>query len=810
MAFNVGTEATSKKAATGQGGYGTGKLGEKTFSTAGTIINNYTRVTGIAGKTITIGGKTSSGFGEFAAGEEILIHCVAYTGTKEYCGKRGKWKICRIKSVAAGGVLTLDQSVQSTFLNDPDLPNAATMDNLVIQAITIPHFTNVTLEEGGVITCPAFTDSNKYGGVVVFKCSGELTFNGGHIDLTEKGISIADMPTYWSAGWVNNENPTSSKERISAGWENFRTTKHLTLNCPTGAAMVIAKTINCDSNKKSRIGRIASTGVARTRVTSTNGNLGGASILIAAETINSWTPTMIAKFSINGTVDPSYRGQARCYIATESQLPTDEGLYALDRISNPSRMADIFNLNGIQFGNGKTQRVDNYAGQLNSYAKVTAIASSGSVITIDEGSQYAAGYAQFTDGALILLHATQNGTSGLKKESGRCMFARIKKIQNKQITLDDAAFKKLEGGIYDLKKYFVQAIAVPEFPNWGEHIFNSATPKFNTAYGGGIAVVAVKGSCNLTDGGIIVEGKGNAGVPYGAKGLDFIGNAQMADRLPLGEGHGSVLILANTLKMNTSTRIGASYSGKPLGGINYNYELKAGDTIRIARSGTTRTITQDGDPQFTKEQAWQRGELNEKEKRTLAEFQYGYSNNSGIINMVNYIEAQRAQGHTGGGNGGGFYKVLDGYSEKNIVNGGFGSNAVNYVDEDNLNPQAAAQGAHVLIIANSIEGFCIDAISTGGEGGKYYRTDIRPHTDQPVQTNSAGDGGASYGGAGGTFDAIDGTAKGVFRGGNGGFIGGGGGAVTWGRAGSGGGSGGFCFVYCNEISKQNTDGISLD
>lgn len=772
MAFNVGTTKTSTTKATGHGGYGTGKQGELTVASAGVVVNNYARVTAMAGKTITISGKTSyaSAYGSFTAGEEILVHCVGYIGTTlEICKTRGKWLIARINSVN-GNVLTLDRSVSDFYAV------TSNFNELIVQAVTVPQFKTVTLPEGTSITCTAYSDENKYGGVVVFKCSEDLDFQGGHINLTDKGIPSTASSLYWSYGLVRNEDPTTTYKRVSAGWENYRTTKHLTLNCTDGAALIITKAMDCNST--SRIGRTSQTGEARRRKLGGNGNLGGSSILIAAETITNWTPAIIAKYPVGSAKDYN-RGQARCYIATESWLPTDEGLYALDRISTPDRLKNIFNLDG--FGKGTTPRNNNFTGQLNSYVKVTSVNATGNVFAIDDNHWDNNGLATFEKGALILIHATTKDKNGFVKENGRCMFSRILKYANSHITLDNNdTFAFLQSKI-NLSKYFIQIIAIPEFSSWTQKVMNTSTPKFNSNFGGGIAVVAVDGTCNLEDGGIIVEKKGNEGAPYGKTGLDYIGNAQMAERLPLGEGHGSVLILAKTLVMNSNTRIGASYSGRPLGGFNYNTALNAGDTILTQKgSDTKRTITKKGDPWFTDtlNSTWERGAVG----RSKSEIQ---ANHVGAGNDV-----MAYQGRTGGGDGGGYSYSSDLTAERNFY-GGYGSNAKNISTKG-----TAAQGAHVLIIANRIENLCIDAISTGGEGGNYAST-------TNMQSASAGNGGASYGGAGCTIE------KGLYRGGNGGFIGGGGGC-GYGADGSGGGSGGFCFVYCNEFTEQDPHDISLD
>ena len=184
------------------------------------------------------------------------------------------------------------------------------------------------------------------------------------------------------------------------------------------------------------------------------------------------------------------------------------------------------------------------------------------------------------------------------------------------------------------------------------------------------------------------------GSAYARNGLAVIGNAQNSNKLPIGQGHGSVFILAQNLTMNTNTRIGSGYSGDGVTGyrgINTRYAITAN----------------------------------------------GSGANGGVA-------------QTAGGYGG---------------NGGYYSGYVNEI--------RTKQGAHIMIIADRITGFCVHAIGTGG--GSY---------------NMAG-----YGCMGWTNPSW------LYPG----YNGGGGGYDSR----YAGGSSGWAFVYCNSATSQNVTGTTL-
>ena len=747
MAFNIG----KANPFSGNGGYGLGDYGGLHPQGSGRIINSYAQVTNITASTpdnfnkVTIGATYLTTIEKwpapFATNTEVLVHVAAInkSGVAEDV-RRGRWQVCRITgrsstTTSNGLVLTLNKNLKKVFL---DSGNG--FEGLYIQLVSIPNFKDVILDSGCSITCPVFSAGNGYGGVVAFKSSGTLTFSGGHIDVAEKGIQSSDATALWSNSRVPKEDCTNDIVYRYVGWENYRAVYHLPLNYPGGVVFALAKNMVCHAD--SRIGNPSQTGVARER--GANNNLaGGSSILLAAENISGWTPAMLAKYPTSK--NSNYRGLNRCYVATETTLPTDEGLYALDCISDTTRMAETFNLSDIQFGSGKDGDRTNYTDQLNSYAAVTNVKSNNQ-FDIDVNNIKNSGLATLEAGALVLIHASPKST--WYKETGRCMFSKITNYANGVITIEDE-FLGIDGASLETKHYYIQIIAVPQFNNFTLTTVTHPAPAFSNGCGG-IAAIAVSGNCNLSGGKILVEKCGISAKAYGSSGLNYVGNAQMSKRLPLGQGHGSVLILAKNLTMNTDTRIGSSFTGNNLNGLNYRLSNKDGTEV-------------------TAGQPWSAGTI-------FDEYVMGGSKNG--------------FGEAGGGDRGG---KIYGY---NTGAGGYGSNSAT----SSTKTDVGYQGAHVLIIADKITGFCIDAISTGGSGGNTYTYNLAKSVG--IQ-GSAGCGGASYGGAGASFNQ-------KFRGGNGGFIGGGAGSSNDEDYTAGGGAGGFAFVYCNEISKQNTNGISLE
>lgn len=758
--------------------YGYGEGTATLTASAGQIINKYARAVSFSGKNITIDTTsiTTGGLGNFlTVNQYVLVHVAAYKGTGPVRPARGHWKFAYITNVTPTATnqttLTLSKNL-SNILNTPLAENLGD-DGIYVQVVTVPDFKNITLDNGRSITCPQFTSTTGTGGIVAFRCSGTLTFNGGHINLAGKGMSAADAATFWSAGKIAENEPINREIGLEeSGWENYRAQFHLPVNFPDGALWAVVNKMVCHNN--SRIGNPSVTGVARKRDSSYDGHssnsprlAGGSSILLVANEIDEDTkeylPNMIAKYS---SITDSGRGLCRCYIATESNIPTDEALYSFDRINTPSRLRERCNVRLVD----EAKNGEFYAGrngwmtkQINSYAAVTYIKANRKTFTLGKMS---IGEFDFEVGRLVMVHLTYNDKYSYTRENnGRFWLARItaKSTDNNgitTITIDKPAFV-IGSGEEEYKdiqtwattndvRYLTQLITVPEFENF--YMKNnrnySTTPKFTTdivnniQYGyGGLFAIAVKGTCDLSanegytfGGWINVEDKGGAPA-YGEAGLDYVGNAQMSDRLPIGAGHGSVFILTGELILDTSSRIGATYDGSRTRGMNF-------DTSGTYADGDSETFQ----------------------------------------DIVAQSSFTRYYGGNGGCDAGG--KTTTGH------NGGYGSNSTD----------GAAQGAHVFIVANKITNMNMSAISTGGAANSKFSS--TPVSQAKV---SALPGGAGYGGGGSL------APNGKYHGGNGGFIGGGGGAGTADNWAGGGGSGAFCFIYCNQSENQSDDsGIYLN
>ena len=557
------------------GSYGTGKGTIPSFTpgTANTIINNYARIVGCDGSYVTIdptsvkldglitdsnGNAATSGIGDFATvgGNFFLVHVAGYKGTKDICLARGKWKTVYLRSVS-GTTLRLSKSISDLF-------EGFSIDDLYVQLVSIPNFGDLILNSGKSITCPQFDYTKGVGGIVAFKCSGELKFNGGHINLTNAGYKDN---TGWAHGRIYEPEQVYAEDidhirREAAGWENYRTRYHLPINYPNGALYAIVEKMTC--HEDSRIGNTSKAGRARSRGTVAELS-GGCSIMLAARTIENWTPSIIAKYNSTS----GGRGLARCYIATETTLPTDEALYAYDRISTPERLSKQCGIK--DFGTGDRGDCINKNNRFNGFCEVIAVSKSRKILTVGESDKMS--YYPFKVGGLVMVHLNMGRNI---EYAGRFSLARIAAIEVNKITLDRAVLEDVnDWATTGRVNYRTQIISIPEFKNFTLNDINNKTVAFKSTsngYGlGGIFAIAVSDTCDLRGGQIIVEhcGGGNATCGYGEKGLNYIGNAQMCDRLPIGAGHGSVFILANNLIMDKNTRIGASYTGNALGGINY-------------------------------------------------------------------------------------------------------------------------------------------------------------------------------------------------------------------------------------------------
>lgn len=518
------------------GGWGTGALGD--VSNPSGQINSYANVTAISGATVTIGTPSAGAYETFAVGKEIMLHVSAVLSGTD-ATKLGKYMVATITAVN-GSVLTLSKDVPTNLVASADLTT------LVVQAITIAQFNSLTLSSGQ-ISPPAYSVTNKYGGILLFKCKAAWNMSGsGAIYLVDKGIPTANA-SLRPLTTQETEMKTTGK---TTGWENHITARQLLLNAGDGAVGYWVKSLNV-TGTANRIGSTAAGAQYYPYAVGDNSPsevLGGSTILAVAETITGWTPTIISKGKGTGA------GYGRCYIATETLLPNDEGLYAQDCISNPARLTAI----GIkEFGDGSLGNVTNPTAQINSHAAVTALG--GQQITI--GATSIGGYGGFDLGAQIIVHLSAKKTTGDNAMFGKFYKTKIIGVSGSVLTVADAP-----PWTASLSDYYVQVITVPQFYNFTlSASYSAALAWNNTNKIGGICVVQAKGLLDLSGGSIVMTGKGlpnDTQRPF----IDTQGNGQQKDSLPISQGNGAVLLLFDEIKGTSATRIGGIVDGALYGG----------------------------------------------------------------------------------------------------------------------------------------------------------------------------------------------------------------------------------------------------
>ena len=645
-------------------GYGTGALGTVSYSSG--QINSYANITAISTNTITIGTPSNGIYETFAVGKEILLHVSAITTGTDY-SYLGKYMVATITNVN-GSILTLSQDVSGLIAS-------GVLANHHVQAITIAQFNTLNLST--TLAPLAYNTSNKYGGIVALKAKTALNLSGSAlINLVAKGIPITNVayrPATTQEGTANQ-----------IGWENHITARNFYLNCPDGAAFIVAATVS-NTGTTARIGS-ATTGVAlypyNAGATSTTPVQGGPTILLAAGTITGFDVSLISKASSN----TSGSGLGRCYIATDSQMPADEGLYALDCLSNSSRLVSL----GIKnYGAGTLGSVASLGGQINSYAPVTAISGDGLTLTI--GTAYNGVYEQIEAGKLVMFHVSRQIGSDTGY-LGKFILAKVLSVVGSAITLDTPVTNVVSFGV--TTNYKCQLLTVAQFDSLAWSGSYTGAKAFNDTHGcGGVLAIAAKTAVDLSGGQLNMEGKG---VPASVSRpvVTTQSSGHQADCLPLSQGGGAVFILANQLTVNASSRIGGSQSGALYGGTAGAYNSGDG-----GKGGA------------------------------------GYGGGSGGGGAGNiYPGVAGAAGRFGlgfgGGSGGG-----GGYGGYNCGAGGSGA-VIGDCGSDGIACDGAAGiggdgGCSIFIVANTLVSFVVSCLCTGGGAGH------------------GGGSGGSYGGGGG-------------------------------------------------------------
>ena len=528
------------------GGYGSGRNGDVVYASG--QINSYANVTAMFQNTLTIGTPSNGVYETFTAGTKILLHVSATNGTSQETTYLGGWQVLSITKVN-GSVLTVSPAI--TCITEADFAK------YYVQVVTVAEFASLTLNSGKDITPPAYSLTAKYGGIVVLKCNGSLTLAGGNINLASKGIP-RDSANFKYRPLTPQEQDAENDQEYHAGWENTNVYYRAKMNVGDGMAFLFLASLKCGSN--SVVGTPGNTGRqynrgwcgkdnARYSTAGGGVSVGGSTILLVAKLINSFSPSMIAKYSSVEDKKSSQRGLSACFIASNTPLVNDEGLYAYSCVSDKAGLTQKLHVNS--FGKGTLGDATNPTGPLNNYASVISMSSDGK--TIGYANKTTNGLAPIGTGALVMVHFSKQRDDSRMSSVGHFKLARVLADDGKDLTLDCSLVD-----LGNLGDYVCQVISIPEFGNLTISTNYTATPAWDNSKGiGGILAIACSEMLDISNGELNVEKKGGGAWTFSST----TGNYQDADCLPLPDGHGAVFLLTKQLNMNAASRIGATYDG---------------------------------------------------------------------------------------------------------------------------------------------------------------------------------------------------------------------------------------------------------
>jgi hypothetical protein len=123
----------------------------------------------------------------FSIGDEVLI--IMMVDSALIPSTAGRYELNVVKSINSGSSLTLEKNLSYNYL----WPSVA-------QVLRIPHFTDVTVEAGGVLTCDPWNGMT--GGIVFFRATGTIEVkSGGKITASGMGFKGGRGTTVvWQCG----------------------------------------------------------------------------------------------------------------------------------------------------------------------------------------------------------------------------------------------------------------------------------------------------------------------------------------------------------------------------------------------------------------------------------------------------------------------------------------------------------------------------------------------------------------------------------------------------------------------------------
>lgn len=150
--------------------FGTGELGDVTFSTGGRI-NCYAMINSANQNSLSLGDWTNGSVGtiEFSPkiGSEVFIHVSAKKGTDE--NLLGKYSFRHINNISGSNII-LDKPVDEFSISDA-------LNNYYVQIITVPNFKTLTINQNVTINPLRYSDKTG-GGIIIFRSSENTRING--------------------------------------------------------------------------------------------------------------------------------------------------------------------------------------------------------------------------------------------------------------------------------------------------------------------------------------------------------------------------------------------------------------------------------------------------------------------------------------------------------------------------------------------------------------------------------------------------------------------------------------------------------
>ena len=155
------------------GGFGDGSYGDEAIRMTSVQINTYALVQNIVNdRTITIGARSNGKYGDFSAGDEVMLHLSLKRGTSE--ADLWKYAVRRITSIS-GSTVTLDRAL--SLDEDGFVLGSGITDNYYLQVVSIPNYDNFTVESGASAV-PLKWSTAHGGGILAFKAKTSCTLKG--------------------------------------------------------------------------------------------------------------------------------------------------------------------------------------------------------------------------------------------------------------------------------------------------------------------------------------------------------------------------------------------------------------------------------------------------------------------------------------------------------------------------------------------------------------------------------------------------------------------------------------------------------